>query len=207
MKSHFLKPNQPNELVSELIDLFKTDGQLLIAVAYFNSKVFADLIIERFHNKQKTLLLLNTSDLIRPQKIGDSEIAISAPLMELILADTKQNYIHIRTLGIRAKSKYQNMHHKFFLNNKKLIFGSLNLTKAALNSNYESVISTNDRKLIFDFHKEFGILWSDGIELYAGSRYNELRTLMCPICEINDYIDFESFGPFCSGCGHKFSIK
>ncbi|WP_290568097.1 phospholipase D-like domain-containing protein [Leeuwenhoekiella sp. UBA6783] len=207
MKSHFLRPSNNEEFVNELIEFFKDEGQLLIAVAYFNSDLFAELIIERFEKKQQTLLILNTSDLIRPQNPGDSEIAISKALMKVITADTRQTYINIKTLGIRKKGKYQNMHHKFFINSKKLIFGSFNLTNAAINKNYESVISTRNINLRKDFRSEFGKLWNDGIELYSGSRYNALRTLMCPICEINDYIDFESFGPICTVCGHKFIIK
>lgn len=206
MKSYFFKPGNNKDKIEKLIQIFKHPSNLHIAVAYFNSDIFAELILNRFEKRYNTFLLVNTSDLLRPQEIGDSEIAISQALMKVILADKNQNYIHIRSLGIRAKGKYQNMHHKFYLNQETVLFGSLNLTNAALNRNFETLFEISNQKTIKDFFIEFGDLWEKGAELYSG-RDNELRSLMCPICEINDGVDFESYGPFCTFCGHKFSIK
>jgi phosphatidylserine/phosphatidylglycerophosphate/cardiolipin synthase-like enzyme len=203
MKTHFLKPGDNKIVIENLSNLFLEESDLHIAVAYFNSEYFADLIIERAKKKLKTLLILNTSDLIRPKEAGKSEIVISKALIKILR--NEGDYIFCKSLGLRILGNYQNMHHKFILTKNKLFFGSLNLTDAAVNRNFESLIETDDKFLIKDFHSEFGKLWNIGSELYS-DRDGKLRSIMCPKCENSDSVDFESFGPFCHMCGYKFII-
>jgi phosphatidylserine/phosphatidylglycerophosphate/cardiolipin synthase-like enzyme len=203
MKIHFLKPGENKMLIKNLSNLFLEDSDLYIAVAYFNSEYFADLIIERAKKKQKTLLILNTSDLIRPKEAGKSEIVISKALIKLLKYEG--DYIFCKSLGLRTLGNYQNMHHKFLFTKSKLFFGSLNLTDAAINRNFESLIETDNKFLIKEFHSEFGELWNIGSELYT-NRDGNLRSIMCPKCENSDSVDFESFGPVCHMCGYNFII-
>jgi phosphatidylserine/phosphatidylglycerophosphate/cardiolipin synthase-like enzyme len=203
MNTHFLKPGENKMLIKKLSNLFLEDSDLHIAVAYFNSEYFADLIIGRAKKKQKTLLILNTSDLIRPKEAGKSEIVISKALIKILKYEG--DYIFCKSLGLRILGNYQNMHHKFMFTKNKLFFGSLNLTEAAINRNFESLIETDNKLLIKDFHSEFGKLWNIGSELYS-DRDGKLRSIMCPKCENSNSVDFESFGPICHMCGYKFII-
>jgi phosphatidylserine/phosphatidylglycerophosphate/cardiolipin synthase-like enzyme len=205
MRAYFLRPNADNLAEEKLIELFKDYKELYIAVAYFNNKKFSNLLINRADNHFPTNLLINTSDILRPQNDGDSEIAISEALMKVIVASSK-GLINVRSLGTRAKGKYQNMHHKFYMNSDKLFFGSVNLTDAALNRNYELLTETYDKHIIENFKNEFNSMWKIASEIYTG-RDNKLRSLMCPICERHEGVDFESYGPICTFCGHKFSLK
>ncbi|MFY0481383.1 phospholipase D-like domain-containing protein [Flavobacterium sp. PLA-1-15] len=203
MKTHFLKPGDNKIIIENLSNLFLEDSDLHIAVAYFNSEYFADLIIERAKKKQKTLLILNTSDLIRPKEAGKSEIVISKALIKILKHEG--NYIFCKSLGLRVLGNYQNMHHKFIFTKNKLFFGSLNLTDAAINRNFESLLETDNKFLIKDFYSEFGKLWNIGSELYS-DRDGKLRSIMCPKCENSDGVDFESFGPICHMCGYNFIV-
>lgn len=203
MRTHFLKPGNNNLIIKRLSNLFLEDSDLHIAVAYFNSEYFADLIIERARKKQKTLLILNTSDLIRPKDAGKSEIVISKALIKILKHEG--NYIFCKSLGLKVLGNYQNMHHKFIFTQNKLFFGSLNLTDAAINRNFESLIETENNFLIKNFHSEFGKLWNIGSELYS-DRDGKLRSIMCPKCENSDGVDFESFGPICHMCGYNFIV-
>lgn len=204
MKTHFLKPGDNKEVIENLSSLFRDDADLLIAVAYFNNEYFADLIIERAKKKQKTLLLLNTSDLVRPKEAGKSEIVISKALIKIL--EHEGQYVFCKSLGLRSLGNYQNMHHKFILNKNKLFFGSLNLTDAAINRNFESLLETESKFLIRDFYNEFEQLWKIGSELFC-DRDGKLRSIMCPKCEMSDGVDFESFGPICHMCGYQFIVE
>lgn len=54
------------------------------------------------------------------------------------------------------------VHHKFILvDNEYLLNGSLNLTAAAVNKNYENMTIENDGFLINEFNNEFIKLWND----------------------------------------------
>lgn len=203
MKTHFLKPGNNKKTIDNLSNIFMEDSDLHIAVAYFNNEYFADLIIERAKKKQKTLLILNTSDLIRPKEAGKSEIVISKALIKILKHEG--NYIFCKSLGLRVLGNYQNMHHKFIFTKNKLFFGSLNLTDAAINRNFESLLETDNKFIIKDFYSEFGKLWNIGSELYS-DRDGKLRSIMCPKCENSDGVDFESFGPICHLCGYNFIV-
>ena len=203
MRTHFLKPGDNNLIIKRLSNLFLEDSDLHIAVAYFNSEYFAELIIERAKKKQKTLLILNKSDLIRPKEAGKSEIVISKALIKILKHEG--NYIYCKSLGLKVRGNYQNMHHKFIFTQNKLFFGSLNLTDAEINRNFESLIETENNFLIKKFHSEFGKSWNIGSELYS-DRDGKLRSIMCPKCENSDGVDFESFGPICHMCGYNFIV-
>lgn len=206
MLTHFLQPGDNSVSIKRLESLFSEEGQLSIAVAYFSSMKFANLILKRASDNLPTFLLVNTSDILRPQEVGDTEIAISVALMEIIRAANKNNNIQVRSLGLRDKGKYQNMHHKFYLSEKTLIFGSVNLTDAALYRNYESFIETTDFLVRQKFTIEFDKLWSKASEIHSGYD-GKIRSLMCPVCEVNNGVDFESYGPMCTFCGYKFKLK
>lgn len=203
MKTHFLKPGDNKKIIEKLTTIFLEDDDLHIAVAYFNSEYFANLIINRAKKKLKTLLILNTSDIIRPKEAGKSEIVISNALIRILKEEG--DYIFCKSLGLRISGNYQNMHHKFLFTKNKLFFGSLNLTDAAINRNFESIIETDNKFLIREFYSEFGKLWNIASELYS-DKEGKLRSIMCPKCENSDGVDFESFGLICHMCGYNFII-
>lgn len=206
MKVYFLKPDAGPLLKTRLTELFQNKEDLHIAVAYFNSKYFSDLILQRAENKQKTFLILNTADLVRPENSTESKIVISEALINILQNGYESNYIFCKCLGIRTSGNYQNMHHKFIFNKNTVIVGSLNLTDAALHRNYESVIEINNPSIIRNFYTEYENLWIMASEIFS-RKSGEVRSIMCPNCQVSDGVDFESFGPVCYMCGYKFIVK
>ncbi|MFF2018910.1 phospholipase D-like domain-containing protein [Paenibacillus sp. NPDC058177] len=205
MKTIFLRPGKANtEALNEILSVIKTETEFIsVAVAYFTHPDIATALIERTKENRRTRLLLNTSDIIRPAG-SDSEVIISKELLKVINFADYQSNLEIKSLGLRAKGKYQNMHHKFMVSRNKVIFGSVNWTSAALNSNYECLVASTDKKIIAEFLDEFNEIWRDAQELYTDK--GQLRRIMCPKCEESDGVDFESFGPVCTYCGHKFKM-
>ncbi|TRX11045.1 phospholipase D-like domain-containing protein [Flavobacterium gawalongense] len=205
MKTYFLMPSFDDMLKDNLTKLFKSNEDLHIAVAYFNNEYFSNLIIERAELKLKTFLILNTSDIVRPKEVSQSQVVISKALVNILKNEYNNAYINCKSLGVRINGNYQNMHHKFIFNKYKLFIGSLNLTDAALNRNFESIIEIDNKSVINKFHQEFGKLWNLASEIFS-NRDGELRSIMCPKCEMSDGVDFESFGPICFMCGYKFIV-
>src|SRR5437879_4176428 len=110
MKAYFLRPGDNKNSINRIEKLFLSARTLHISVAYFHSIRFAELIKARSEKKQMTYLLVNTSDILRPHDIADTEIVISQALMSLL--NLSSDYLCIKSLGLRMKGKYQNMHHK-----------------------------------------------------------------------------------------------
>ncbi|XP_077381107.1 mitochondrial cardiolipin hydrolase isoform X3 [Festucalex cinctus] len=70
----------------------------------------------------------------------------------------------LRRAGIcvRHVGRYVHMHHKFALvDGRRLITGSLNWTLAAVQSNAENVLVTEEPRLVQPFVREFRRLWAD----------------------------------------------
>ncbi|XP_077427053.1 mitochondrial cardiolipin hydrolase isoform X1 [Vanacampus margaritifer] len=70
----------------------------------------------------------------------------------------------LRKAGIcvRNVGRYVHMHHKFVLvDGRRLITGSLNWTLAAVQSNAENVLVTEEPRLVQPFVREFQRLWAD----------------------------------------------
>ncbi|MFW9930982.1 MAG: phospholipase D-like domain-containing protein [Candidatus Thorarchaeota archaeon] len=203
----FLNPNNKNssdrkKVLIEIISLIdNTKGLLRIAMAYFTYPDIANALIKRTKNGRATNLLLNTSDILRPRNINESEIVISKYLMELIKLN---NPLEIQSLGFQSKKDYSNMHHKFIVSDKTLIFGSLNWTQSALHKNYEVVVLSDSTMMISKFIKEFDSLWKQSQPFFSSK--GKIRMIMCPICKSSDGVDFESFGPFCLFCNHHFKV-
>ncbi|XP_061766230.1 mitochondrial cardiolipin hydrolase isoform X3 [Nerophis ophidion] len=70
----------------------------------------------------------------------------------------------LRKAGIcvRNVGRYVHMHHKFaVVDNRLLITGSLNWTLAAVQSNSENIIITEEPALVRPYIREFSRLWAD----------------------------------------------
>ena len=203
----FLNPSsnstEKDLVLNEIINMIDTtDEYLSIAIAYFTHTDIANALIRRTKNGRKSQLILNTSDLLRPINSDQTKIIISRNLIELLkLGDP----LNIKSLGFRSKTTYSNMHHKFIVSDRKAIFGSLNWTQTALQNNYEVVIVSENAYIIKEFNKEFDFLWEISQRLYFQG--TKIRSIICPICKYADGIDFESYGPFCTFCGHQFKIE
>ena len=96
------------------------------------------------------------------------------------------------------------MHHKFLVTNKVVLFGSVNWTYSALHNNHECLVASKSDWHIRQFWAEFEELWESAHEVYTGR--GKLRSMMCPVCESPDGVDFESYGPLCTLCGHRFEV-
>ena len=49
-------------------------------------------------------------------------------------------------------------------------------------------------------------MWEIASDIMTGIN-GKIRTLMCPVCERHEGVDFESYGLECSWCGHKFRVN
>ncbi|WP_416151137.1 phospholipase D-like domain-containing protein [Salipaludibacillus sp. HK11] len=208
MKTIFLRPGECNTeaTLSEIIKIIKhTDGLLRIAVAYFNHKTLIKELIERTELQKETRLILNTSDLLRPNNPRESALFVSKDLIDLINISQENHLLQIKSLGLNTRINYQNMHHKFVVSERQVIFGSLNWTYAALEKNFELIHICEDRDLAKEFQCEFDNLWETSQDIYT--RYGKIRGIICPECISSDGVDFESYGPFCTICGHRFKFN
>jgi phosphatidylserine/phosphatidylglycerophosphate/cardiolipin synthase-like enzyme len=203
MKVFFLNPTDKSSqtrVLTEILSVInESSGTLRIAIAYFTHPEIAKALIQRIQLGREAKLIINASDILRPSQPNETEIVISKNLLEVL----RQNIVP-RTLGNRSTSEYQNMHHKFMVSESKVIFGSLNWTTAALNNNFECVAVSSEPEAITLFTSEFEKIWKQAEELYVVS--GKVRMIMCPICKSMDGVDFESWGPFCLYCGHKFKV-
>lgn len=204
MKIIFLRPGVENEALNEIISVINNSERIIrVAVAYFTHPQIATALMNRNKQGRRTHFLLNTSDIIRP--VGaSSEIVVSKELMNVINEADYNTELKIKSLGLRSRGRYQNMHHKFMVSDDVVIFGSVNWTTAALHGNYECLIKTSDIELIGKFIEEFDEIWNHAQELYTDK--GQIRRIMCPLCEDSEGVDFESYGPICTYCGHKFNL-
>ena len=182
--------------------LADTVGEVRIAVAYLTHQLLVDEIIRRQQRGRVTLLLLNGADFLRPSGPNETEIVVAQSLLNLLEA-ARDRFLEVRTLG-QASGKYQNMHHKFAVTDNVVAFGSVNWTKSALAHNYELFTVSDDPSLISQVRQEFDALWEKSQEMYTGR--GRLRSIMCPRCRQQSGVDFESYGPLCTICLHRFRV-
>jgi phosphatidylserine/phosphatidylglycerophosphate/cardiolipin synthase-like enzyme len=207
MRTIFLRPGSysTQDAINEINEMINTTAEdLNIAIAYLTYQPLIKALIERTKLNMKTKLILNTSDLLRPINPLESEIVISKDLIELINISQKYTNLEIKSLGVTTKKKYQNMHHKYVVSEERVIFGSLNWTNAAFNNNYECIYTCQDITVIDDFLSEFYYMWESAQNIHTA--FGKIRGIICPKCESSDGVDFESYGPFCTFCGHKFIV-
>lgn len=181
----------------------ETSGVLRIAVAYFNHPELAQAIIERTETGAATRLLINSSDLVRPVE-GHVEYEVSEAVIRVVNSSRGFNKLEVRTLGLPSPN-YHNMHHKFAVGDDRVVFGSVNWTRAALNLNYEYLASDRNPAVVREFKAEFDDLWEQAHVIEG--RGGKLRVIICPVCKRSDSVDFESWGAICTSCQTEFRPK
>lgn len=211
MELIFLDPLEQNReqehyILQEVTSMIRDTPDLLrIAVAYFTHQEIANALIERTQAGKPSNLIVNTSDILRPVNAGESEIAISKYLLDVLkCSDNVRGPLFVKSLGTRTKFSYQNMHHKFVVSYYKAIFGSLNWTRAAFQNNFECVSISTEKNIVRQFCAEFDRIWAKAPELLSDQ--NRIRVIACPMCGEQWSVDFESYGPFCTYCGHRFRV-
>jgi phosphatidylserine/phosphatidylglycerophosphate/cardiolipin synthase-like enzyme len=202
----FLRPG--NESAAKALGFLRslladTDGEVCISVAYFTHQLLVDEILRRKQQGRGTYLLLNGADFLRPAGPNETQVVVAQSVIDLLKA-AEDGPMEVRTLG-QASGKYQNMHHKFVVTDHVVAFGSMNWTKSALANNYEFFAISDDASLIYQFRQEFDALWHDALEMYT-DQWGHLRGIMCPMCRDRSGVDFESYGPLCICCGHRFRV-
>lgn len=190
------------EITSMILD---TPNLLRVAVAYFTHHEIANILIKRTDAGNPTHLIVNTSDILRPTNAGESEIVISQNLLAVLKRSNNiTGPLFVKSLGTRTNVSYQNMHHKFIVSYHKVIFGSLNWTQAAFQNNFEHVAISTERGVVQRFCVEFDRIWEKAPELLSDR--DQIRVIACPMCGEQWGVDFESYGPFCTSCGHRFKV-
>jgi phosphatidylserine/phosphatidylglycerophosphate/cardiolipin synthase-like enzyme len=202
----FLRPG--NESAAKALGLLRslladTDGEVRIAVAYFTHQLLVEEILKRKQRGYVTYMLLNGADFLRPAGSNETEVVMAQTVIDLLKA-ADDGVLEVRTLG-QVSPKYQNMHHKFAVTSDTVAFGSMNWTKSALANNYEFFATSKDPSVISQFRQEFDTLWHTAQEMYT-DQWGRLRSIMCPKCREQSGVDFESYGPICTCCGHRFRV-
>lgn len=207
MRVFFLRPEENSDrILQEIIDMIKgSSGLIKAAVAYITHPDIVQAVIDRTNAGKGTHLIINTSDILRPVHSNETNVVISKQLLSLIDVSTKKTNLQIKSLGLKGAGNYQNMHHKFILNKSTAIHGSLNWTSAALNQNYECVSINSTPEVVAQFNREFDYLWSIAYDIFTNE--GKIRGIVCPNCNTEEYVDMESYGPFCTFCGHRFIVN
>lgn len=186
------------DAILHLID--DTRGMLRIAVAYFNHLDIADRLVARSELGRPTRLLVNSSDLVRPRE-GHVEYEVSEAILRVLRVAKWPAAMEVGTLGLPSPN-YHNMHHKFAVGDDRVLFGSVNWTRAALSLNYEYLVMERDSRIVAKFADEFDNLWERAHTIEGP--YGTLRVIVCPKCQRSDSVDFESWGAYCTGCLTEF---
>lgn len=108
-------------------------------------------------------------------------------------------------MGSNRNGDWIVMHHKFIVFDKLVGFGSLNFTKPGFGFSYENFSFTDEAAVILNFQNEFDELWNIGSDLRID--HGHLRNLVCPKCQCEEGVDFESYGLICTLCGARFRFN
>lgn len=179
-------------------------GQVRAAVAYLTHLVLIQALLDRAARGAPTFLILNSQDFIRRAPGDASRLTISSRLMSLLAgAEQYWDSLKIRTLG-QGSVNWSVMRHKFAVGDSAVIFGSANWTQSAFTTNYEWMARSSAPPDVSRFGAEFGLLWERAQAIHVSR--GKLRRILCPVCGHAEGVDFESYGPFCTFCGHRFAL-
>jgi len=222
-KIYFLRPETETHkiVLQKILDIITDSEQLLFCISYFTHMDIADAMIERVKSNKETFMILNVHDILRPQGQKSTVINVSAALLKIfenvgrvykregreyyIGFSDEHDYLKVRLVGRDSPSDSLQsiMHQKFIVGDRKIVaFGSLNFTRNAFQNNYENICFSEDINLVGAFRNEFIDLWEHGDNFFAEN--GRIRSVLCPICRKEGGVDFDSYGAFCTYCGHKF---
>jgi len=203
----FLRPGSEHSerALAMIRELLRDERRLLrVAIAYLTHPNVIDDLLWRRDERLPTRLLLNSQDFIRRAPGKDSKLQVSSHMLRLLEGASRDHGpLQIRSLGQGAIT-WSVMHHKFAVGPDTLITGSANWTHSALTGNYEWMARSHEAAEIAVFACEFDEVWETAQEIFAYS--GKLRRILCPACGQAEGVDFESYGPFCTLCEHRFVV-
>lgn len=227
MQFYFTRPGNSggSALLDRVLDMIdETYSEVRVAVAYLNHDKVATSVCSRINRKLPTRIIVNTCDIIRPLEASyydyenpQSSLVVSSALLDIISHASKGRREAVRSLGFRAKRKskpakisdgllYSNMHHKFIVSDEGCLFGSANLTGAALNNNYENAVYTTSSEAVSAFSQEFEQLWQIASSVEAHGKL--VLKILCPVCEDSENVFYQdTMGLLCYECGHRYESK
>lgn len=174
-------------------------------MAFLTHQKIPELLQRRSELGLRTQILLNSHDLIRPSETDTNATDLFFPktIKDIfkIIERLRDENIKIKILGSRNPA-WAVMHHKFVIFDNLVGFGSLNFTKLGFTQNYENFSFSDETTVIANFRDEFDALWTMGSDLLIDGGH--LRNLVCPKCNHEEGIDFESYGLLCTLCNTKF---
>lgn len=119
--------------------LNKAKNTLDVCMYMLNHELLANAVIDAHKRGVNVRIILNEDNLNTTWAMGNMGIS------------KKVN---------KGKHNEHLMHHKFvIIDNKKIILGSLNWTKASVRANWENSFITNNCELVNPFRQEFQKLW------------------------------------------------
>jgi phosphatidylserine/phosphatidylglycerophosphate/cardiolipin synthase-like enzyme len=206
MRNFFLRPGSgiPDEIFAILHEKMLASKACKFGMAYLTHQKIAEFLRERSDKGLPTQILLNARDLIRPSDNPAAEIQLAFPVAVKNIFEIIER-LGDDTLLIRVLNARNTMHHKFLVFDDLVGFGSLNFTYAGFNQNYENFSFTDDLSVVSNFGNEFDALWEIASDLRIDNGH--LRNLVCPKCNREEGIDFESWGLLCTLCGARFEFK
>ncbi len=208
MKNFFLRPHSkiPQEIFDILSEEMNKSRICKIGMAYLTHQTIPELIQKRANLGLMTQILLNSHDLIRPSEIEgiSNDLVFPQAIKDIfgIIHSLGDENLVIKILGSNRNRDWVVMHHKFIVFDNLVGFGSLNFTKNGFSYSYENFSFTNEQAIIINFQNEFDALWNIASDLNIDDGH--LRNLVCPSCQAEEGIDFESYGLLCTLCGAHF---
>lgn len=123
-------PKQNEEAKNKIIELISTSKESInISMYNFSYKKFAKELVDASKNGVKIKLILDKSKVEKDDKI----------------------YKFLKNNGIEIIIPKDKVHTKVAVfDDKTLLFGSLNWTKESFENNYEILLISNDKKIIYD---------------------------------------------------------
>lgn len=203
-ETYFLHPwDRKNKdiVLNYIYNILDKDERVLLCVSYFTHKEIGEKILNRLEQWKETKLIINQSDIFRPENNWEIELVFSKAL-HLIL--TKSQWGDIKILGSDF-NKYSSMHHKFIIGDYRVWFWSMNYTTNSLENNFENITFSDHIQTVSRFINEFNYLWKLSPELWTS--WDWIRVFRCPSCKEEHSIDFESWGTFCTVCNQSFNLN
>lgn len=126
----FILPSQNSEIENRILDLIEnSNNEIIIAMYNFSYKKYAKVLIKSAKKGVNIILILDNKK----------------------YKENKDFTNELKNNGIKVFIAEEKMHMKVAIfDNNRLLIGSSNWTKESFEENHESILITDDKKIIFE---------------------------------------------------------